>query len=71
MSDSTDRIKPSFKLLDWVIYILKLGTWGFSGPVTLIGITLEIQETNRTSNCSGCCANRSDDLSIDWALIGH
>lgn len=32
-----DKITPAYSLRDIVIYFLKLGTWGFGGPVALAG----------------------------------
>jgi len=29
--------KPGYTLWQLVLYILKLGTWGFGGPVALVG----------------------------------
>ncbi len=36
MADQTVP-KPSYTLWQIVIYMLKLGTWGFGGPVALVG----------------------------------
>src|SRR3954463_10555808 len=30
-------MNPTYQLKDLVIYFLKLGTWGFGGPVALVG----------------------------------
>jgi chromate transporter len=35
MKEQTD--KPAYSLMDIVTYFLKLGTWGFGGPVALVG----------------------------------
>ncbi len=32
-----ERVNPSYTLWQLVIYMLKLGTWGFGGPVALVG----------------------------------
>ena len=32
-----EGVKPSYTLWQLVIYMLKLGTWGFGGPVALVG----------------------------------
>ena len=37
MSNSIEQLKPSYSLWQLVIYMLKLGTWGFGGPVALAG----------------------------------
>ena len=37
MSNSIEQLKPSYSLWQLVIYMLKLGTWGFGGPVALVG----------------------------------
>lgn len=31
------QVSPSYSLKDLIIYFLKLGTWGFGGPVALVG----------------------------------
>lgn len=33
----TQNPKPSYSLFDLMMYFLKLGTWGFGGPVALVG----------------------------------
>jgi chromate transporter len=30
-------VKPAYSLVDITKYFLKLGTWGFGGPVALVG----------------------------------
>src|SRR3954471_8264324 len=37
MTNSQLNSKPSYTLLQIVTYFLKLGTWGFGGPVALVG----------------------------------
>lgn len=32
-----ESVKPSYSLKDLILYFLKLGTWGFGGPVALVG----------------------------------
>src|SRR5688572_7235511 len=35
--NSAMEISPKYSLKDLIIYFLKLGTWGFGGPVALVG----------------------------------
>jgi chromate transporter len=37
MADQIIKSKPAYSLLDITKYFLKLGTWGFGGPVALVG----------------------------------
>lgn len=37
MDSNSEQIQPKYTLWDLVIYMLKLGTWGFGGPVALVG----------------------------------
>lgn len=37
MEPNSKQIEPIYTLWDLVIYMLKLGTWGFGGPVALVG----------------------------------
>src|SRR3979409_2665173 len=37
MEDKILNQKPAYSLLDITKYFLKLGTWGFGGPVALVG----------------------------------
>jgi len=37
METIPSSLKPSYSLWQLVIYMLKLGTWGFGGPVALVG----------------------------------
>jgi chromate transporter len=37
MEDQLNKFKPAYSLLDITKYYLKLGTWGFGGPVALVG----------------------------------
>ena len=37
ISNTTIKISPAYSLRQLVVYFLKLGTWGFGGPVALVG----------------------------------
>ena len=37
MKEQTDKAKPLYSLAQITTYFLKLGTWGFGGPVALVG----------------------------------
>src|SRR5476649_2351085 len=37
MEEQLGKAKPAYLLLDITKYFLKLGTWGFGGPVALVG----------------------------------
>src|SRR5579872_3487441 len=37
MEEQLIKLKPAYSLLDITKYYLKLGTWGFGGPVALVG----------------------------------
>lgn len=37
MNEHQIKIRPKYSLADITIYFLKLGTWGFGGPVALVG----------------------------------
>lgn len=37
MEEQLNKYKPAYSLLDITKYYLKLGTWGFGGPVALVG----------------------------------
>jgi chromate transporter len=37
MAEQIIKFKPAYSLLDITKYFLKLGTWGFGGPVALVG----------------------------------
>jgi chromate transporter len=37
MKEGTDKTKPIYSLVEITKYFLKLGTWGFGGPVALVG----------------------------------